>query len=68
MVQANLDFGRRTVAEAVAESNRYWTTTFNLERTMTEDNVDFDELLAFVEVITRDKQALIALGSRWDAR
>ena len=68
MVQANLEFGRRTVAEAVAESNRYWITTFNLERPMTEDNVDFDELLSFVEVITRDKQALIALGSRWDAR
>ena len=63
---------RRTIEEATRESTRYWASSFNLERTMADhtDNasLDLDEVIAFVELITRDRQALNALGGNWDAR
>ena len=31
-------------------------------------SLDFDEVLAFVEVVTRDRDALSAQGGKWDAR
>ena len=31
-------------------------------------DVDFDDLQAFVEIVTRDQQAVVALRASWDAR
>ena len=62
---------RRTFVEAVQECNRIWLKQFNLERTMDDQakgGFDCDDLLAFVEIVTRDKDALAVLGSGWDAR
>ena len=62
---------RRTFGEAVQECNRIWVKQFNLERTMDDQaqgGFDCDDLLAFVEIVTRDKDAIAVLGSGWDAR
>ena len=68
---ADLD-RRRSMHEAVRESNKFWASSFNLENTMADHadaaNLDFDEVMAFVEVITLDRDALCALGNHWDAR
>lgn len=61
-----------SVAEAVAESNRLWATSFNLDRMVAEyeetGSLDFDDLQVFVEIITVNPRTVTALGSRWDAR
>mmetsp|Transcript_43225 Transcript_43225/g.57196 ORF Transcript_43225/g.57196 Transcript_43225/m.57196 type:complete len:92 (+) Transcript_43225:12-287(+) len=65
---------RRSFAEGARECNRFWAMQFNLDRTMADQQgqtgagFDFDDLLAFIEIVTRDSEALAALGRSWDAR
>ena len=57
---------------AVRDANRVWVLAFDLERVMADyadsNSLDFDEISAFVELITRDGMALAALGPSWDPR
>ena len=63
---------RQTFCQAVRECNRTWALQFNLERTISDQNdngnLDLDEVIAFIEVLTKDPQALASLGRAWDAR
>ena len=76
MVEANpaaTDGEHQSYGEAASESNRHWAISFDLERTMADyhDNdgaIDLDEVSAFVELITRDQTAVVALRSVWDPR
>ena len=63
---------RQTFAQAARDCNRTWALQFNLERTISDQNdnanLDLDEAIAFIEVVTKDQQALTSLGKTWDAR
>ena len=76
MVQAQpeeLQFQRITFCEAARECNRTWAIAYDLEKAMADQqdangNFDFDELLVFIEVLTKDPQVLTALRSNWQPR
>ena len=69
-IQNEEEAPRQSFVETVRNCNRLWVTSFNLEKTMTDsvsNNLDFDELQAFVELVTKDQQSILALGN-WDPR